>query len=444
MTVIAFLLISSCASGPQKIDFPPDTDPQAKLSELRDRMKNDQTAQVDYLSPSHFKQAEKSLNQAQESLDRNQPAEDVLSDAGKAQAWLQLAEETASSRSTELEPVLNSRKAALSANAQNEMPKELASANDEFRDLGRNLEKPSFHPEAKMISTLEARYSGIELNSVKKSALGESRAILERAAENDGKKKAPLTYNAAQVRYDSALRSVEANRRNPSGYQEAVNDSLQSARKLEHVLRTIGSSKTSEAAAVKIYDQQQELATTRQSLDASQAQTQSARNQVARERQEVAALQGQNEAYADKETNNQRIEAAKAKFSPSEAEVFRDGSKIILRLKSMRFSTARFELTQSSLTTLQKVKDMIAAVPVSKVTVEGHTDNIGGEKKNLALSQNRAETVKKYLVAENAVPEEKIEAQGLGYEKPLTSNKTAQGRAINRRVDVVIDTDANL
>jgi outer membrane protein OmpA-like peptidoglycan-associated protein len=87
---------------------------------------------------------------------------------------------------------------------------------------------------------------------------------------------------------------------------------------------------------------------------------------------------------------------------------------------------------------------MIAAVPVTKVIVEGHTDSIGGEEKNMALSQKRAETIRKYFIAEKTLPEDKVEAKGFGYQRPLTTNKTKEGRATNRRVDVVIETTSTI
>jgi outer membrane protein OmpA-like peptidoglycan-associated protein len=285
--------------------------------------------------------------------------------------------------------------------------------------------------------------------------LGAAKSLIEKAEKDGAEKKAPKTYNTAKVLYSSAARSIEANRRNPDAYKSAVDQSLQSANKLNQVLTTIDQSKTSEVAAIQIYDQQQQLSANQTSLTEANTRTQEANirteaatalasNKEAADQKHIQALQGENQIYADKEALNQRIAAIKAEFSPSEAEVVRDGNKIIVRLKSMKFSTSQFELTTTSLDTLQKVKEMIAAVPMTKVVVEGHTDSVGGEEKNLALSQKRAETIKKYLVSEKSVPEDKIEAKGFGYEKPMQTNKTKEGRATNRRVDVVIETSSTI
>ncbi len=76
--------------------------------------------------------------------------------------------------------------------------------------------------------------------------------------------------------------------------------------------------------------------------------------------------------------------------------------------------------------------------------VEGHTDSIGSNEKNKALSEKRAESVKKYLVSQGLSEELRIDTEGYGSDRPLTTNKTKEGRATNRRVDIVIDTPVTL
>jgi outer membrane protein OmpA-like peptidoglycan-associated protein len=357
---------------------------------------------------------------------------------------------------------LSARTYAKSANADQVVPSEFKAADEKLRSFGEDIESNSFSPEATKLTKLESTYSDLELLAIKHNTLGEAKSLIKKG-ENDGaKNKAPKTYNTAKLLYASASQSIDANRRTPNAYKSAVDQSVQSADKLNQVLSTIDRSKTSETAAVQIYDQQQQLLANQASLSEANARTQQANartqeanartqeansdaiNKEKQDQQHIQALQGENQQYADKEALNQKIASIKAEFSPSEADVVRDGNKIIVRLKSMKFSPDQFGLTTSSLGTLQKVKEMIAAVPVTKVIVEGHTDSVGGEEKNMELSQKRAETIKKYFVAEKTLPEDKLEARGYGYEKPLTTNKTKEGRATNRRVDVVIETTSTI
>jgi outer membrane protein OmpA-like peptidoglycan-associated protein len=69
-----------------------------------------------------------------------------------------------------------------------------------------------------------------------------------------------------------------------------------------------------------------------------------------------------------------------------------------------------------------------------RVSIEGHTDNVGKESTNLRLSQKRAEAVRDYLVSKGISPT-RLEAVGYGPTKPLMSNKTKRGKAKNRRTE---------
>jgi len=444
--------ILACSTAP-RVELPAGSDPQVKITETSARLNADQAKQYDLLSPTHFSEAQKDLAEARGQSEKGASSEEVLANIGKAMAQLQILEDNGQKNSQTLATVLSARASAKAVNADLVVPAEFKAAENQLRGFGEDIESNSFNPEANKLAKLESKYSDLELLAIKHNTLGGAKSLIEKAEKDGAAHKAPRTYNIAKVLYSSAARSIEANRRNPDAYKSAVDQSILSANKLNQVLTTIDNSKTSETAAVQIYDQQQQLIANQTSLTEANTRAQEAntRNEAAsaeastkeaQDQQHIQVLQGENQQYADNEALNLKIASVKAEFLPSEADVVRDGNKIIVRLKSMKFSTSQFELTTTSLDTLQKVKQMIAAVPVTKVVIEGHTDSVGGEVKNMALSQKRAETIKKYLVSEKSVAEDKIEAKGFGYEKPLMTNKTKEGRATNRRVDVVIETSS--
>jgi OOP family OmpA-OmpF porin len=72
--------------------------------------------------------------------------------------------------------------------------------------------------------------------------------------------------------------------------------------------------------------------------------------------------------------------------------------------------------------------------PDMRVEIQGHTDNIGSDKANMKLSEKRAQTVKNYLVA-RGVDGTRLKVVGLGESQPIADNKTAAGRAMNRRIE---------
>ena len=95
-------------------------------------------------------------------------------------------------------------------------------------------------------------------------------------------------------------------------------------------------------------------------------------------------------------------------------------------------------LTPDNYTLLSKVQQAILTFGEPTVIIEGHTDSTGSAQTNLELSQQRAEAVKAYLVANKTLPASRIRAAGYGPDRPLAPNTTAEGRAINRRIDVLI------
>jgi outer membrane protein OmpA-like peptidoglycan-associated protein len=411
--------------------------------------------QYDQLSPEHFKDAKSAMNDARRASEKGEESTKILENIGQAMAELKIVEDNGQKNAPLLSTVLAARASAKAAKADSAMSGEFRSADNQLQSMGSDIESNDFHPDAGAISKLEGRYSDLELLALKNTNLGGARSLIENAENNGAKDQAPVTLGAAQVQYDSASRAIEANRHNPQAYAPSVALSVNLAQKLDQVLKTMNDSKTSETAAIEIYNQKQQLAANQVSLSnadsqavaaksAADATAQQAAHQEQADQQKIVALQGQNAQYADKEALNQKIEQVKAKFTADEADVVRDSNKIIIRLKTMKFVTARYELTSTSLDTLQKVKEMIATVPVTKVVVEGYTDSVGSGPKNIELSQKRADAVRDYLVSEKTLPENEVEAKGYGYERPLRSNKTKEGRAANRRVDVVIETTATL
>jgi outer membrane protein OmpA-like peptidoglycan-associated protein len=80
---------------------------------------------------------------------------------------------------------------------------------------------------------------------------------------------------------------------------------------------------------------------------------------------------------------------------------------------------------------------MLSAHPQLKLTIEGHTDNVGDAPSNQSLSERRAAAVKQYLVTMSHVDAARLTTKGYGATKPIAPNTTAEGRQENRRVELV-------
>jgi outer membrane protein OmpA-like peptidoglycan-associated protein len=102
--------------------------------------------------------------------------------------------------------------------------------------------------------------------------------------------------------------------------------------------------------------------------------------------------------------------------------------------QQVHFATAKFRVLPDSFPLLNQVVQVLNDFPKMRLSIEGHTDSVGGEDSNMRLSQRRAEAVRDYLVSKGVSPA-RLEASGFGPTKPIASNKTARGKAQNRRTE---------
>lgn len=97
------------------------------------------------------------------------------------------------------------------------------------------------------------------------------------------------------------------------------------------------------------------------------------------------------------------------------------------------------ELNDNAKEILSKLSDVIKGIPDTKVEIVGHTDNIGEKQYNIVLSKNRAAAVGNYL-RQSGIDNNMITEDGKGFSQPVADNKTDDGRAKNRRVEIYIST----
>lgn len=157
-----------------------------------------------------------------------------------------------------------------------------------------------------------------------------------------------------------------------------------------------------------------------------------ARNEASKAKEELAAERMRRE---EAERKAQEAFQSLEKFG----SVSSDARGTVISLSgSLLFASGKSNLLPAA---RQRLGDVAEALnkndPNAKLIVEGHTDSTGSAKLNDALSLKRAESVRSYLI-QRGIPRENIEAQGYGFSRPIADNSTPEGRANNRRVEIVV------
>lgn len=107
-------------------------------------------------------------------------------------------------------------------------------------------------------------------------------------------------------------------------------------------------------------------------------------------------------------------------------------------LDELEFGSGTAALGAGPFAALEALAEALRAAPAMRITLVGHTDTVGGLADNIALSRDRARAVRRRMIEAYGIDGARLEAEGMGYLSPLTTNATAEGREANRRVEAVV------
>ena len=195
--------------------------------------------------------------------------------------------------------------------------------------------------------------------------------------------------------------------------------------------------------------------------EAAQSNIAAANAQAAADRAAAARAQADTQrAQADAEAANARAQAAEANrradASQQSAQALREKLRaqlnavlqttetargLVVDLNDVLFDTGKYTLKPATQVSLAKIATIIQLYPSIHVQVEGYTDSTGSPATNQKLSENRADAVRDFL-AQNGVPADNLTAKGYGATNFVADNGSAQGRAQNRRVDLIVSGEA--
>jgi outer membrane protein OmpA-like peptidoglycan-associated protein len=183
----------------------------------------------------------------------------------------------------------------------------------------------------------------------------------------------------------------------------------------------------------------------RKQADAARAQADQARAQADAEAQRAReeaerAHEAQQQAELNKQQADQQVAQARERLRQQLNQVLQTTETargLIVNMSDVLFDFNKYTLKPEAREKLAKVSGILLAYPGLKLQVEGYTDNIGSDEYNQKLSEERAGSVRDYLVSQS-VADANVTAAGYGKTHPVADNSTNAGRAQNRRVELVV------
>lgn len=469
---IVFIMLCACATPkPEPVET---GNPGKIVSQLEANLATARTNHLDVLAPSWFEKAQSSYAMAKKDLDKGARMSDIAKNVEEANESLEKAKKIAVISQTILGDTSAARQKAIDVGAD-KLGEPFQDVENQYLKLGKAIENDNMSYAQKNSSKVQAEFRNVEIMAIKDTALRNTRTMMADAKENKVYKIAPLAYEQAEQALKAADEYIGMNPYNTKGINEKSEEATFQARRmmsisesgskfkdmepeesaiyLESILGSIGKSLAAKDLRDKPAEDQVNLLietadSARQNTESLEEQNQSYQTQIADLEQRLSALKGlarqqedtQKKLMAEKEFND-LFNRVQASFDPSEAEVYKQGKQLVIRLRAINFPVGQAILSPENFSLLSKVQRSIRTFGQPLVTIEGHTDSTGSDQTNKALSQSRANAVKTYLVANKTLSSDKIRAMGYGAEKPLATNSSPEGRAANRRIDVVITPD---
>jgi outer membrane protein OmpA-like peptidoglycan-associated protein len=437
-----------------------------------------QAEQAAVLSPENFKAATIKYNEAIKDFKDGKPLKEIERKVAEVQQRLNQCLDTAKLGKLNFVSTLKSREDALNANAPEFAAADFEKAETEFIAATKKLEKGDVKNAKRTIPEIDQLYRQAELLAIKASIIGTVRNLIEEAKREEAHKYTPITFanaqkllNEAEAILNSARRSetsakekaesaeIEAKhaifltrqikrlRKSPQDWENFV---LDREILIEQIATEMGFKprfdegmdnplKRVHKITQNLLKEKKELMTEVEEKN-GELQTLRAELQKYKEKEQglQAELQEKQYRLELKRQRDEKIKNLEGMFTPDEAVVLRKGNQIIIRLIGLSFPSGKSTIEPEYFSLLTSVQRAIRNFSEATITIEGHTDAIGNDRYNENLSYERAMAVKQYLLANMGLDDSRITALGYGESRPIASNESNDGRAQNRRIDLVL------
>lgn len=261
----------------------------------------------------------------------------------------------------------------------------------------------------------------------------DARAAYARASAGEAPRLNPAALHEAKVSLDNAESAFNSDADSPMTRDKAY-VATRKAELAEVLANTeLAQQQAAHAREVAQAEKERAAAATREQLSQARTQLATTEQSLANTGEKLAS---ETAARADAE---KRAREALDKLSVANALAVKDEPRgtVITMPAGVLFASGKSDLLPGAQAKLDPVAEALSHEQDHKILIEGHTDSQGSDASNQALSERRAQTVRDYF-ASRGVPANQITATGLGESRPIANNATAEGRANNRRVEIVI------
>lgn len=446
---------------------------------------------ADFYAPVSFQKGMHYYIQASEDFSNGRMPEDIRERAKNAAVYFAKAIDACKRGETTLRSTMVARTDATTAGAPRSSVELWGKAEEKFARAAKKLEDGDEGGSRRDANEAETLYRSSELEAIKSNFLTPARDLLKQADQLDVKDNARMTLQKSQRlvsvvegllrqnRYDTdSARDLSQEARYEATHAIYLHQFIKGLKKQDKIFEDIlleaevqfqrvagglgirarfdkgfDGPVAEVNAAIKARDQKilkdadtvhqlsdiirqkdSEIANLKLQVDAMQSRLGSL-NEAEKKLQEQGKELEQKLLISREQENT--IRRVAAMFGDEEGNLLREGDDIVIRLYGLSFPSGRSAIEAQYYSLLSKVQEAIKRFPHSRVTIEGHTDSQGPDDANQTLSESRARAVAEYLMANMSV-QIPINSTGFGESRPIASNDTPEGRAKNRRIDVVI------
>jgi outer membrane protein OmpA-like peptidoglycan-associated protein len=419
-------------------------------------MQQAKDARADLLSPKNFAAAEKAYSEAGKDVGSGR-ADRAKKSLQEADAYLAKALEACKLAEVTFANTLKVRALAVDANAAKFEPDMWAAAEKQFNDAAIRLEAGSVGTAQSSAKKATKLYDDAELAAIKTAIVGNARNLIKQDDDDKVGKFAPETLKNAKAYVAKAETDLDRDRYATAGPQMAAAEAEYQARHARYLAGQVEAlNKKKITGEALILEWEKPLRDVAGALGASTdmtngyavpgAEALANANSLTAANEEMAARIGElelelggTEMVVEETARLQRqLKEVESLFRPDQARVLREGNDLIMRLIGLSFPVGNATIQTQYFGLLKRVQEAISIFPNSPIVVEGHTDSQGADGPNMQLSQQRADAVREYLIANLGLDPSRVTAVGYGKTRPIAANETAEGRAQNRRIDVVI------